>query len=80
MASRSPTLRASSDPFGVDAEKDVHPLQDPERPGDGLSNVDPSMREKRSSIWRRQSGNQEVDPFGDEDEEGGVKYRTLKWW
>jgi ribosomal protein L32E len=44
---------------------------------------DRSQEKRRSSIgdaWRRQSTNQESDPFGDEEEEGDVKYRTLKWW
>lgn len=70
MASRSPTLRASSDPFGADAEKE------------GALN-DGQQAPRRSSFketLRRRSEHQNADPFGEEGEEDGVKYRTLKWW
>ncbi|KIX95838.1 uncharacterized protein Z520_08546 [Fonsecaea multimorphosa CBS 102226] len=83
MASRSPTLRASSDPFGPDQEKDLHGLENPPVLGDRHPDIDPSTEKRRSSLgaaWRRQSEYQETDPFGDDDEEGGVKYRTLEWW
>jgi ribosomal protein L32E len=83
MASRSPTLRASSDPFGPDAEKDVRHLDSPAMHDSKQPEFDRSQEKRRSSIgdaWRRQSTNQESDPFGDEEEEGDVKYRTLKWW
>ncbi|KIW86729.1 uncharacterized protein Z519_12642 [Cladophialophora bantiana CBS 173.52] len=75
MASRSPPLRASSDPFGPDQEKDIHSLYN--------LPFDPSAEKRRSTLgsaWRRQSEYQETDPFGDDHEEGAVKYRTLKWW
>ncbi|EXJ57686.1 uncharacterized protein A1O5_12476 [Cladophialophora psammophila CBS 110553] len=74
MASRSPTLRASSDPFAPDREKDIRNLDD--------LPFDPSAEKRRSTLgsaWRRQSEYQETDPFGKDDEEE-VKYRTLKWW
>lgn len=67
--SRSPTLRPSYEtPY--DPEKLPESLQDdPE--------VQKANAEKRkSSAWQDQS---DSDPFGDE-EEGDVKYRTLKWW
>jgi hypothetical protein len=75
MASRSPTLRPSSDPFGPDAEKDAQTLDNP--------NIAPNAEKRRRSslgaAFRRQSENKEVDPFDDEEGDG-VKYRTLKWW
>jgi len=67
--SHSPTLRPSHDaPY--DPEKLPESLQgDPE--------VQRANAEKRkSSKWQDQS---QSDPFGDE-EEGDVRYRTLKWW
>ncbi|KAJ9602275.1 hypothetical protein H2200_013130 [Cladophialophora chaetospira] len=85
MSSRSPTLRTNSDPFGPDAEKDAEKGQqhDQAASSDARPSVDSAVPEKRRSSlgqsWRRQSRNQETDPFGDEDGEGDVKYRTLKW-
>lgn len=74
--SRSPTLRASTDPFGVDAEKarDDVPEQQP------TYNHAEQRRSSLKETWRRRSEYQNADPFGDEGDEDGVKYRTLKWW
>lgn len=80
MASRSPTLRASSDPFGPDAEKDAHGLNNPPAEIVGRSGGINHATEKPRSSSRRQSVHENQDPFGDEDSEDGVKYRTLKWW
>ncbi|KAK5945318.1 hypothetical protein PMZ80_002522 [Knufia obscura] len=69
--SRSPTLRPSAD-NQYDPEKLPESMQgDPE--------VQKANAEKRkSSKWQDEA---QGDPFGDrEEEEGDVKYRTLKWW
>ncbi len=83
MASRSPTLRASSDPFGPDAEKDVQTLDNSNLHGAARPDIAPGAEKRRRSslgaAFRRQSEYKEVDPFDDEDGDG-VKYRTLKWW
>ena len=83
MASRSPTLRASSDPFGHDAEKDAQALDNTNIHGAGRPDIAPGAEKRRrsslSTAFRRQSEYKEVDPFDDEDGDG-VKYRTLKWW
>lgn len=84
MASRSPTLRASAEPYSTDVEKDARPLdsaryEDSQRPymsGDG----EKRRRSSLGSAFRGQSVDMESDPFGDEDDGDGVKYRTLKWW
>ncbi|KAK5223745.1 hypothetical protein LTR99_007769 [Exophiala xenobiotica] len=75
MASRSPTLRPSSDPFGPDAEKDAQTLDNPNT----APNAEKRRRSSLGAAFRRQSENKEVDPFDDEEGDG-VKYRTLKWW
>ncbi len=84
MASRSPTLRASSDPFGADPEKEARPLDGTQAPGADRYASDPQREKQRSSVGsggRRRSSHKNVDPFADDDDdEGGVKYRTLKWW
>lgn len=74
MASRSPTLRASSDPFNADAEKDAEYLGASGARGTSHSQVDPQTKKRRRSVQHKD------DPFGDEDDGEGVKYRTLKWW
>lgn len=85
MASRSPTLRASTDPFGPDAEKHAEPFDDVTlKDGAGQPDVeaDAAAAKRRSSggsAFRRRSTDPNADPFG-EVEEGDVKYRTLKWW
>jgi hypothetical protein len=83
MASRSPTLRASLDPSGQEPEKDTHPLDNSVNNEEKNIGLGPDRAKRRSSLgdaWRRQSLKQESDPFGDADEEGDVKYRTLRWW
>ncbi|KIW15411.1 hypothetical protein PV08_05457 [Exophiala spinifera] len=83
MASRSPTLRPSTEPYGADVEKDARPLdsahnQDADRPNLTL-NGEKRRRSSLGSAFRGQSVDMETDPFGDEEGDG-VKYRTLKWW
>ncbi|KAL2404261.1 DnaJ-like protein subfamily C member 7-like protein [Exophiala dermatitidis] len=84
--SRSPTLRASSDPFGADTEKNAPGLdqdqtlnqQSPVRPG--VEPLGEKRRSSRGSAFRRLSAHQTADPFCDDDTEDGVKYRTMAWW
>lgn len=83
MASRSPTLRASTEPSGTDVEKDARPLdsaryQDSDRPN-MTADGEKRRRSSLGSASRGQSVDMETDPFGDEEGDG-VKYRTLKWW
>ncbi|KAK4948101.1 hypothetical protein LTR10_013155 [Elasticomyces elasticus] len=78
MASRSPTLRPSTDPFGPDTEKDAEPLDISTQHGAGRPDLY-SDAARRHSSTRRRSTDPTADPFG-EEEEGDVKYRTLEWW
>jgi len=77
--SRSPTLRASTDPFGADAEKAHHGVPG-EQGEQGTYDHAEQRRDSFKDTWRRRSEHQNADPFGDEGDEDGVKYRTLKWW
>jgi len=77
MASRSPTLRASTtEPQSGFLEKDPEKLQ-PDGP-------DAHLEGRRKSSWKqsmqRDVGHEQSDPFGDEEGGDGVKYRTLEWW
>ncbi|KEF58484.1 uncharacterized protein A1O9_06410 [Exophiala aquamarina CBS 119918] len=71
--SRSPTLRASTDPFGTDAEKARDDVA-------GQQAIYDHSERRRSSLkeaWRRRSEYQNVDPFADEGDEDDVKYLMI---
>ncbi|EXJ95285.1 hypothetical protein A1O1_00405 [Capronia coronata CBS 617.96] len=86
MASRSPTLRPSSDPFGADPEKDAPNTlnhvnnNQTQREASGMEPTAEKRRSSLSSALRRLSVNPNAEPFGEDEGEDGVKYRTLKWW
>lgn len=70
MTSRSSTLRPSADPFGTDTEKE----------GNQINGQQDARRSSFKDTFQRRSDHENDDPFGDEGDEDGVKYRTLKWW
>lgn len=39
-----------------------------------------SRRKSRYAVGERKAGAEQDDPFGADEEEGDVQYRTLTWW
>ena len=75
--SRERTLRGSNTGFEDEKRRD-------DLAADAGNGDVEGKRDQRRPSWRqsmqKDKGWEDEDPFGDEAEEGDVKYKTLAWW